>query len=46
MYKIFQMQTPGKIGAGSVLAIGLFGVTLLVTFVQFLILDKRVHYGN
>ena len=31
VYKIFQMQSPGKIGAGSVLAIGLFGVTLLVT---------------
>ncbi len=46
VYKIFQMQSPGKIGAGSVLALGLFGVTLFVTLVQFLILDKRVHYGN
>jgi len=46
VFKIFNMQTPGKIGAGSVLAIGLFGVTFVVTLVQFLILDKRVHYGS
>ncbi len=46
VYKIFQMQTPGKIGQGSVLAIGLFAVTLVVTLIQFIILDKRVHYGN
>lgn len=46
VYKIFQMQSPGKIGAGSVLAIGLFGVTLFVTLLQFLILDRRVHYEN
>jgi len=46
VYKIFNMQGPGKIGAGSVLALGLFGVTFLVTLAQFLILDKRVHYGS
>jgi len=29
-----------------VMAIGLFGITLVVSLVQFLILDRRVHYGN
>ena len=31
VFKIFNSQSPGKIGAGAVLAIGLFGVTLFVT---------------
>jgi hypothetical protein len=28
------------------MAIGLFGVTLLVTLGQFLLLERRVHYGG
>jgi hypothetical protein len=28
------------------MAIGLFGITLVVSLAQFLILDRRVHYGN
>ena len=28
------------------MALGLFGVTLLVTLAQFLMLNRRVHYGN
>jgi sn-glycerol 3-phosphate transport system permease protein len=44
VYKIFrQTQDYGK---GAVLSVGLFFVTLLVTFVQFAILDRRVHYGD
>ena len=32
--------------AGAVMAVGLFGITLIVTLAQFLLLDRRVHYGN
>ena len=44
MFKIFkQTQDYGK---GAVLSVGLFCVTLVVTFFQFAILDRRVHYGD
>ena len=44
VFKIFkQSQDYGK---GAVLSVGLFFVTLIVTFVQFVILDRRVHYGD
>ncbi|HMS90280.1 MAG TPA: sugar ABC transporter permease [Acidimicrobiales bacterium] len=33
-------------GAGAVLSIGLFAVTLVVTFLQFVLLERRVHYGD
>ena len=46
VFKIFNSQQPVDQGAGAVMAIGLFGVTLVVSLVQFLILDRRVHYGN
>lgn len=46
VYKIFQRQAPDKMGEGAVLSVGLFGVTLLVTLVQFLLLERRVHYGR
>jgi sn-glycerol 3-phosphate transport system permease protein len=46
VYKIFQRQTPDKMGEGAVLSVGLFGVTFLVTMAQFLLLEKRVHYGR
>ena len=46
VYKIFQRQTPDKMGEGAVLSVGLFGVTFLVTLAQFLLLEKRVHYGR
>lgn len=46
VYKIFYSQQPSDQGTGSVMAIGLFGITLVVTLIQFLILDRRVHYGN
>ncbi|WP_426572003.1 carbohydrate ABC transporter permease [Aquihabitans sp. McL0605] len=44
VFKIFkQSQDYGK---GAVLSVGLFFVTLVVTFFQFAILDRRVHYGD
>ena len=44
VFKIFkQTQDYGK---GAVLSVGLFFVTLVVTFFQFAILDRRVHYGD
>lgn len=44
VFKIFQeTQNYGK---GAVLSVGLFLVTLVVTFVQFVILERRVHYGD
>jgi sn-glycerol 3-phosphate transport system permease protein len=46
VFKIFNSQQPLNQGTGAVMAIGLFGVTLIVTVVQFLLLEKRVHYGN
>ena len=46
VYKIFYSQQPSDQGTGSVMAVGLFGITLVVTLAQFLILEKRVHYGN
>ncbi|MBA3282338.1 MAG: sugar ABC transporter permease [Acidimicrobiia bacterium] len=30
----------------AVLSVGLFAVTVVVTFLQFVILDRRVHYGD
>jgi sn-glycerol 3-phosphate transport system permease protein len=46
VFKIFNSQQPLDQGTGAVMAIGLFGITLVVSLVQFLILDRRVHYGN
>jgi len=46
VFKIFGSQQPVDQGKGSVMAIGLFGITLVVSLVQFVILDRRGHYGN
>jgi sn-glycerol 3-phosphate transport system permease protein len=46
VWRIFESQQPRQVGVGSVMAIGLFVVTLVVTALQFLILNRRVHYGN
>jgi len=46
VFKIFNSQQPLNQGTGSVMAIGLFGITLVVSLAQFLILERRVHYGN
>jgi sn-glycerol 3-phosphate transport system permease protein len=46
VYKIFQRQAPNQVGEGAVMSVGLFVVTFFVTLGQFLILDRRVHYGD
>jgi sn-glycerol 3-phosphate transport system permease protein len=46
VWKIFNSQQPIDQGTGAVMAVGLFGITLVVSLAQFLILDRRVHYGN
>jgi sn-glycerol 3-phosphate transport system permease protein len=46
VWKIFNSQQPINQGEGAVMAVGLFGITLVVTLGQFLILDRRVHYGS
>ena len=46
VFKIFHSQTPGAAGAGAVMSIGLFAITIVIAAAQFLILDRRVHYGN
>ena len=46
VYKIFNSQQPQSQGAGAVMAIGLFAVTLVVALAQFILLDRRVHYGD
>ncbi len=46
VFKIFRRQDPGQISAGSVMALGLFGLTFVVTLIQLTILNKRVHYGD
>ena len=46
VYKIFQRQSPDRLGEGAVLSVGLFAVTFVVTLAQFLLLERRVHYGR
>lgn len=46
VFKIFNSKQPIDQGTGAVMAIGLFLVTMFVTLGQFLILDRRVHYGD
>jgi sn-glycerol 3-phosphate transport system permease protein len=45
VWKIFQNQQPLRQGEGAVMAIGLFGVTFVVTLGQLFLLGRRVHYG-
>ena len=46
VFKIFQRQQPNNLGEGSVMAVGLFVVSMIVTAIQFSLLNRRVHYGN
>lgn len=46
VFKIFKQQQGGDVGEGSVMAVGLFAVTLLAALGQFLLLERRVHYGS
>lgn len=44
VFKIFNLTQ--NYGRGAVMSVGLFFVTLVVTALQFAILDRRVHYGD
>jgi len=46
VFKIFNSQQPIDQGTGAIMAIGLFGITLVVSLVQFVLLDRRVHHGR
>jgi sn-glycerol 3-phosphate transport system permease protein len=46
VFKIFRNQQPAAVGVGAVMAIGLFVITVVVTLVQFALLERRVHYGR
>lgn len=47
VFKIFtDSQDPAKLGPSSVMALGLFVLTVVVSAFQFIILSRRVHYGN
>lgn len=45
VYRIVETQFDQP-NTAAVMAIGLFGLTFLITLVQFSILDRRVHYGD
>ena len=44
VFKIFRGSQ--NYSESAVISVGLFAVTLVVTFLQFVILDRRVHYGD
>lgn len=46
VFKIFDSQQPLRQGTGAVMAIGLFGLTLVVSVAQLTLLERRVHYGS
>ncbi len=46
VFKIFRNQQPATVGVGAVMAIGLFVITVIVTLAQFVLLERRVHYGS
>ncbi len=46
VYKIFNKQSPADLGVASVMAVGLFGITFVVALLQFVLLERRVHYGR
>jgi sn-glycerol 3-phosphate transport system permease protein len=46
VFKINRLNRPDNIGIGAVYSVGLFFVTLAVTTLQFVILERRVHYAR
>jgi sn-glycerol 3-phosphate transport system permease protein len=46
VFKINRLNRPDNIGIGAVYSVGLFFITLAVTALQFVILDRRVHYAR
>jgi ABC-type sugar transport system permease subunit len=45
VFKIFQARDASQ-GEAAVMSVGLFALTFIVTLVQFVILDRRVHYDG
>ena len=46
VFKIFKHQQGGALGEGSVMAVGLFVITFVFALSQFVLLERRVHYGS
>ncbi|MFZ6002769.1 MAG: carbohydrate ABC transporter permease [Actinomycetota bacterium] len=46
VFKIFKRQQGGAVGEGSVMAVGLFAITFVAALGQFMLLERRVHYGS
>ena len=46
VFKINRRNRPDNIGIGAVFSVGLFAVTFVVTALQFLLLERRVHYAD
>jgi sn-glycerol 3-phosphate transport system permease protein len=46
VFKIFRRGAPDSIGIGAVYSVGLFFITVVVTGVQYLLLERRVHYAS
>lgn len=46
VFKINRLTRPDNIAVGAVYSVGLFVITFVVTALQFLILERRVHYVN
>ena len=46
VFKINRLNRPDNIGVGAVYSVGLFFVTLVATALQFVILERRVHYAR
>ncbi len=46
VFKINRLNRPDNIGIGAVYSVGLFFITLVVTALQFSILERRVHYAR
>jgi sn-glycerol 3-phosphate transport system permease protein len=46
VFKINRLNRPDNIGVGAVYSVGLFFITLAVTAMQFVILERRVHYAR
>jgi sn-glycerol 3-phosphate transport system permease protein len=44
VFKIFNSQQPVDQGEGAIMAIGLFGLTLVASMTQFVLLDRRAHH--
>jgi sn-glycerol 3-phosphate transport system permease protein len=44
VFKIFNSQQPVDQGEGAIMAIGLFGLTLVASVTQFVLLDRRAHH--